>query len=261
VEINYNYQLITNPFKRFLYGLQEYTFLILDIFKGTGSIVKYRVDTLREMYLIGARAFPLVFIAGVFIGIILAIETGHQLDQFGAKTLVSGTVSKGMVRELGPVIIAILLAARTGAKNASEIGSMQLSQQIDALRAFGTSPVQKLVIPRTVAAQIMFLPLTLIADLTGILSGMIVSDISLNVDYTFFWNSAIEALVLKDIVIGFTKPFFFAFFISTISCFFGITTQGGTSGLGKNTINAVVVSSLTVLMIDFVFAKVVWELF
>jgi phospholipid/cholesterol/gamma-HCH transport system permease protein len=261
VEINYNYQLITNPFKRFLYGLQEYTFLILDIFKGTGSIVKYRVDTLREMYLIGARAFPLVFIAGVFIGIILAIETGHQLDQFGAKTLVSGTVSKGMVRELGPVIIAILLAARTGAKNASEIGSMQLSQQIDALRAFGTSPVQKLVIPRTVAAQIMFLPLTLIADLTGILSGMIVSDMSLNVDYTFFWNSAIEALVVKDIVIGFTKPFFFAFFISTISCFFGITTQGGTSGLGKNTINAVVVSSLTVLMIDFVFAKVVWELF
>jgi phospholipid/cholesterol/gamma-HCH transport system permease protein len=261
MEINYNYQLITNPFKRFLYGLQEYTFLIFDIFKGTGSIVKYRVDTLREMYLIGARAFPLVFVAGVFIGIILAIETGHQLDQFGAKTLVSGTVSKGMVRELGPVIIAILLAARTGAKNASEIGSMQLSQQIDALRAFGTSPVQKLVIPRTVAAQIMFLPLTLIADLTGIVSGMIVSDMSLNVDYSFFWNSAIEALVLKDIVIGFTKPFFFAFFISTISCFFGITTQGGTSGLGKNTINAVVVSSLTVLMIDFVFAKVVWELF
>ncbi len=261
MEVDYNYKVTGKPFKRLLYGLQEYTFLVFDIFKGAGSIIKYRIDTLREMYLIGARAFPLVFVAGIFIGIILAIETGHQLDQFGAKTLVSGTVSKGMVRELGPVIIALLLAARTGAKNASEIGSMQLSQQIDALRAFGTSPIQKLVIPRTAAALIMFLPLTLIADITGIISGMIVSDMSLNVDYTFFWNAAIKALVLKDIIIGFAKPIFFAFFISTISCFFGITTQGGTNGLGKNTINAVVMSSLTVLMIDFIFAKVVWELF
>jgi phospholipid/cholesterol/gamma-HCH transport system permease protein len=258
---NNNIQILTVPFKRFLFGLQEYTFLIIDIFKGTGSIIKYRSDAIKEMYLIGARAFPLVFVSGIFIGIILAIETGHQLDQFGAKTLVAGTVSKGMVRELGPVITALLLAARTGAKNASEIGSMQLSQQIDALRAFGTSPVQKLVIPRTVAALIMFLPLTLIADMVGILSGMIVSDLSLNVDASFFWNSAITSLVLKDVVIGFVKPIFFAFFISTISCFYGLRTRGGTAGLGKNTINAVVISSLAVLMMDFISAKVVWELF
>lgn len=254
-------QIITVPLKKFLSGLQDYTLLIIDIFKGVGSVIKYKSDTIKEMYLIGARAFPLIFVSGVFIGIILAIETGHQLDQFGAKTLVAGTVSKGMVRELGPVISALLLAARTGAKNASEIGSMQLSQQIDALRAFGTSPVQKLVIPRTTAALIMFLPLTLIADMTGILSGMFVSDLYLNVDSSFFWNSAVEALVLKDIVIGFLKPIFFAFFISTISCFYGLTTRGGTAGLGKNTINAVVVSSLIVLMIDFIFAKLVWELF
>jgi len=249
------------PFKRFLYALQEYFSLATDIVKGSGSILKYRTDALKEMYLIGARAFPLVFVSGIFIGIILAIESGHQLDQFGAKTLVAGTVSKGMVRELGPVITALLLAARTGAKNASEIGSMQLSQQIDALRAFGTSPVQKLVIPRTAAALIMFLPLTLIADIAGIFSGMIVSDVYLNVASSFFWNSAVTALVLKDIIIGFIKPVFFAFFISTISCFYGLTTSGGTAGLGKNTINAVVISSLIVLMIDFIFAKVVWELF
>ena len=254
-------QLILGPFKKLLFNLQEFTFLLIDIFKGSSSVIRYRSDTLKEMYLIGSRAFPLVFVSAIFMGTILAIETGHQLDAFGAKTLVGNTVAKGMVRELGPVITALLLAARTGAKNASEIGSMKLSQQIDALRAFGTSPINKLVIPRTVAAQVMFLPLTLIADLVGILAGMVMSSINLNVDSSFFWNSAINALELKDIIIGFTKPYFFAFFISTISCYYGLTTSGGTTGLGKNTINAVVISSIFVLIIDFIFAKVVWELF
>ncbi len=235
--------------------------MVVDLVKGTSCIVRYKNETLQEMYWIGARAFPLIFLGGLFTGIVLAIETGHQLDLFGAKTLVGRTVALGMVRELGPVISGLLLAARTGAKNASELGAMQLSEQIDALRAFGTNPVRKLVVPRTAAAVIMFLPLTMIADIVGIAGGMVVTKLSLQVDTSFFWNSALNALGMKDIVVGFSKPFFFGFFISTISCYFGLSTKGGTTGLGRNTINAVVVTSLIVLILDFVFAKIIWELF
>lgn len=250
-----------NSFLLNIEKLQDYSLLLFEIVKGFPYSLKYRNETLNEMYWIGASAFKLVSIGGLFVGIILAIETGHQLDTFGAKTLVGRTVAMGMVRELGPVITGLLLAARTGAKNASEIGAMQLSEQIDALRAFGTSPTYKLMVPRTVAAVVMFLPLTLVADMIGIIGGMYVSKLSLQVDTAFFWHSAMNALGLKDILIGFIKPIFFGFFISTISCYYGYKTTGGTSGLGKNTINAVVISSLVVLILDFIFAKLIWEFF
>lgn len=171
--------------KATLVKLQDYTLLSLDIFKGLAYAKKYWKDIVREMYLIGTNATKLVFFGGLFMGVILAIETGHQLDEFGAKTLVGRTVALGMIRELGPVITGILLAARTGAKNASEIGSMQLSEQIDAMRAFGTNPVHKLAMPRTLAAVLMFLPLTLIADITGIVGGMIATKLSLFIDPSF----------------------------------------------------------------------------
>jgi len=247
-------------FKKRILALQEYSLMLRDLFLSIKSIKKCRRDTITQMYLIGAQAFLPILLGGAFAGIILALETGHQLDLFGAKTLVGRTVSLGMVRELGPVIAGLLLAARTGAKNASEIGAMQISEQIDALRAFGTSPILKLVMPRTIAAMVMFLPLTAIADMSGILSGMVVTKLSLHVDTSFFWHSAVSALLMKDIFVGFAKPILFAYFIATISCFYGFYTRGGTSALGKNTINAVVVSSLIVLVLDFIFTKVVWEL-
>ncbi len=239
--------------------LQGFTVLIRDIFVNIGSIKDNWQETIQEMYLIGSKAFLIIFLGGLFTGVILAIETGHQLKLFGATSLISRTMSLGMVRELGPIITGLLLAARTGAKNTSELGAMQLSDQIDALKAFGANPIQKLVIPRTVAALLIFLPLTLIADITGILGGMLVANQTFHVDFSSFWKTAIGALKMKDLFVGFLKPFFFAFFISTISCYLGLTTKGGTSGLGKNTINAVVLTSVIVLIIDFIFTKIVWE--
>lgn len=251
---------IVYSFTKFLAELQDYTFLVLNVFQGTSSSVNYRSDAIKEMYSIGAKAFLLVMLGGLFVGVIVAIETGHQLEKFGAKTLIGRTISLGMIREVGPIITGLLLAARTGAKNASEIGAMKLSEQIEALRAFGTNPIHKLVIPRIIAAQIMFLPLTLIADMTGIIGGMFVTKLTFNIDEAFFWNSAISTLEMKDLLVGFIKPFFFGFTIASISCYFGLSTKGGTTGLGKNTINAVVFSSVSVLIIDFIFTKVVWEL-
>jgi len=250
-----------NSFLLSIEKLQDYSLLLFEIIKGFPYSLKYRNETLNEMYWIGASAFKLVFVAGLFEGIILAVETGHQLATFGAETLVGRSVSMGMVRELGPVITGLLLAARTGARNASEIGAMQLSEQIDALRAFGTSPVKKLMVPKTVAAVVMFLPLTLVADIVGILGGMFASKLSMHIDISFFWNSAIDALGLKDIIIGYLKPIIFGLFISTISCYYGSTTKGGTSGLGKSTINAVVISSLMVIILDFVFTEIIWKFF
>ncbi|MFA5403769.1 MAG: ABC transporter permease, partial [Ignavibacteria bacterium] len=187
-------------------------------------------------------------------------EVGYRFEMFGAKTLVGRTVSLGMIRELGPVITGILLAARTGSKNTSEIGSMVLSEQVDALRAFGTNPIEKLVLPRTVASLIMFLPLTLIADFTGIVGGMMVSSMSLSLDTSLFWKAAIYGLQMKDLFVGFTKPIVFGFFIATVSCFYGMKTSCGTTGLGRAVINSVVVSSMLVLILDFIFTKVVWEI-
>ena len=139
-------------FKKKILLLQDYTLMLRDLFLSVRFVNKCRSDITKEMYLVGSQAFLLVLLGGIFMGIILALETGHQLDQFGAKTLVGRTVALGMVRELGPTITGLLMAARAGAKNASELGAMQISEQIDALRAFGTSPILKLVMPRTIAA-------------------------------------------------------------------------------------------------------------
>lgn len=240
--------------------LQEYVYLVFDFFKSLKSTVKNIPLIFDEMYLIGAQSFLLVFLSGLFMGIILSLEVGYRFEMFGAKTIVGRTVSLGMIRELGPVITGILLAARTGSKNTSEIGSMVLSEQVDALRAFGTSPIEKLVLPRTIASVVMFLPLTLIADFVGIMGGMLVSSTSLSIDTSLYWNAAIYGLQMKDLFVGFIKPVVFGFFIATISCFYGLKTTGGTTGLGRAVINSVVVSSMIVLILDFIFTKVVWEI-
>jgi len=253
-------QEVVSSFRRLLYRFQEYTLMSIEIFKGWKAAFKYKYDTLLEMYLTGAQSFPIVFLSGLFMGIILALEVGHRFSTFGAKTIIGRTVALGMVRELGPVIAGLLLAARVGAKNASELGAMQISEQIDALRAFGTNPVQKLVVPRTAAAVIMFFPLTLITDIVGILGGMLVSATSLNLDPSFYWKSAVYGLQGKDLFVGFIKPFIFGYFVSSISCTYGLSTTHGTTGLGRSTINAVVVSSIVILFMDFVLTKVVWEI-
>jgi len=247
-------------FKRFLLRLQEYTVFTLDTVRALPSTVRYRKDTVEQMYLIGAQAFIIVFISGLFCGVIMAIEAGNRLETFGAKMLVGRTTSLAVVRELGPVITGLLMAARTGAKNASELGSMQVSEQIDALRAFGTNPIEKLAVPRLVAALVMFLPLTLLADLVGLVGGMLVSDVWLNVDRSFFWHSAVYDLKMKDLIVGCAKPVVFAFFISTISCFYGLTTTGGTVGVGRAAVNAVVIASVVVLFNDYIFTKVIWAI-
>ena len=247
-------------FKNKLLSLQDYVFMVGEIIKNFPAILRYKKDISREIYLIGTQAFWLIFFGGLFTGLILAMEVGHKFQAFGAVTLIGRTTAFGMLRELGPIITGLLMAARTGAKNTSEIGAMVLSEQVDALSAFGTNPIAKLVLPRTIAAIIMFLPLTMVANAAGFAGGLIVSSFSFNIDVSFFMDSAFSGLLMKDLIIGSVKPIVFGFFIGTISCFYGMTVKEGTVGLGRNTVNAVVVSSMIILVLDFVFTKIVWEL-
>jgi phospholipid/cholesterol/gamma-HCH transport system permease protein len=247
-------------FKRKLLALQGYSIFVYENVRALPSAWRYRRDTLEQMYIIGAQAFMIAFLSGLFMGVIMAIEAGHRLETFGAKLLVGRTTALALVRELGPVITGLMMAARTGAKNASELGSMQVSEQIDALRAFGTNPIEKLAVPRLVAALVMFMPLTLVADLVGLVGGMFVSDVWLHVDKGYYWHSAVHDLKMKDIIVGFGKPVVFSFFISTISCYYGLTTTGGTVGVGRSAVNAVVVASTAVLFNDFIFTKVIWTI-
>lgn len=243
-----------------IYELEEYSLFIAKIFAGIKKAGKYKKDILSEMLLIGVDSVPIVIWGGLFVGIILTLETGYRFSSFGAKTLVGRTVALGMVRELAPIITGLLLAARTGAKNSSELGAMKISEQVEALRAFGTNPIDKLVVPRVIASVIMFFPLVAIANFVGIIGGMFIAKTSLLLDPVYFWNAAITGLRFKDLLVGFVKPFFFGFFISSVSCYYGLNTQGGTTGLGKNTIKAVVMSCFSILVTDLILTKVVWEL-
>ncbi len=251
---------VSDRIKEKLFKVQSYFFLCVDTILALPSAYRYRRDTLDQMYVNGVQAATITVMAGLFIGLIMAIETGHRFESFGAKLLVGRTVTLAVVRTLGPVITGLMLAARNGSKNAAELGSMQVSEQIDALRAFGTDPIAKLVVPRVVSSLVMFLPLTLLADAVAIIAGMWVSVIWLHVDPVFYWSSAINGLRMQDLIVGFTKPFTYAFVISTISCYYGLTTTGGTAGVGRSAINAVVMSSILVLLVDFIFTKVIWEI-
>lgn len=246
--------------KNFVFLLQEHFLFTVRTLAALPSLFRYRRDLMEQMYLIGAQSTIITSLAGLFMGVIFSIETGHRLETFGAKLLVGRTTSLALIRELGPVITGLMLAARTGAKNASELGSMSVSGQIDALRAFGTDPIEKLAVPRLLAAMIMFLPLTLLADIVGLYGGMFVCDQWLHIDQAYFWRSAIGGLMMKDLFIGFVKPFVFGFFISTISCYYGLATTGGTVGVGRAAINSVVVASTVVLFCDFILTKVVWAI-
>ncbi len=251
---------ISDRVKEKIFKLQGYFFFCLDTVVALPSVIRYRRDTLEQMYVNGVQAVTITVMAGLFIGLIMAIETGHRFETFGAKLLVGRTVAQAVVRTLGPVITGLMLAARNGSKNAAELGSMQVSEQIDALKAFGTDPVAKLVVPRLVSSLIMYLPLTLLADAVALLAGMWVSEIWLHVDPVFYWSSAVNGLKIQDLIVGFIKPFTFAWVISTISCYYGLITTGGTTGVGRAAINAVVMASIFVLFVDFIFTKVVWEL-
>ena len=186
----------------------------------------------------------------------LALQSGLTLDQFGARSVVGRLVSASMVKELGPVLTALMVTGRVGSGIAAELGSMMVTDQISALRALGTDPVRKLVVPRVLAGVFMVPVLTVIADFVGIMGAWVITVTQLRVASSVYWNSVIEGLYIQDVYMGLIKPVFLGFAIVSIGCHVGLRTSGGTQGVGRATTQAVVAASVAVLVVDFFITKV-----
>src|SRR5262245_63752875 len=196
----------------------------------------YFHDVIEQLEAIGLGSLTVVLLTGIFTGAVLALQSGLTLDQFGARPVVGRLVSASMVKELGPVLTALMLTGRIGSGIAAELGSMTVTDQINALRALGADPIRKLVVPRALAGIFMAPVLTVISDFVGILGGWIVARYQLQVPTGLYWSSVTrEALYMQDVWMGLIKPFVFGFFIVTIACHVGLRTKGGTQGVGRAT--------------------------
>lgn len=210
---------------------------------------------------IGVRSLSIVIITSAFIGMVLALQTAYALQDFGGKMFVGMIVSLSLVRELAPVLMSLMVGGRIGAGMTAEIGTMKVTEQIDALRALATNPVRKLVVPRVVATTIMFPLLTVISICLGILGGMVIAVFNLNVSANYYLRSVIESVRYNDLASGIGKTFFFGFTIALIACFNGLRTSGGADGVGRATTSTVVTGAITVLIMDFFLTKLFMMVF
>ena len=245
------FDLIERGLKTAVLEVQEYMRLQAATIRGATSRPYYFRDIVEQFEAIGVGSLTVVVLTGFFTGAVLALQSGMTLDQFGARPFVGRLVSASMIKELGPVLTGLMLAGRIGSGIAAELGSMVVTDQINALRALGTDPVRKLVVPRVLAGFWMAPVLTVIADTVGILGGWLIAVFQLRVSSSVYWNSIVEALYLDDAWMGLIKPFCLGYVIVSIGCHVGLRTTGGTQGVGRATTNAVVAASVAVIAVDF----------
>jgi phospholipid/cholesterol/gamma-HCH transport system permease protein len=208
-------------------------------------------DIVEQFDVIGVGSVTVVLLTGFFTGAALASQSGLTLDQFGARPVVGRLVAASMIKELGPVLAALMLVGRVGSGIAAELGSMVVTDQINALRALGTDPVRKLVLPRVLAGFLMAPVLTVISDFVGIFGGWLVARYQLQVATGLYWSSVIKSLYMQDVWMGLIKPFVLGAVIVTIACHVGLRASGGTQGVGRATTAAVVAGSVAVIAVDF----------
>src|SRR5256885_6744131 len=235
--------------------VQEFTFLCSRALAGLVRPPWYVREMVLQIDRIGVGSLFIVVLTGMFTGMVLALQGAAQLEPYGASMYVSRLISTSVVRELGPVLAALMIAGRVGSGIASELASMQVTEQIDALRAEGTDPIKKLVTPRLVASLIMVPVLTVITNGIALLGGFLIANFYLSIDPYFYWTWAFEALRFHDLIYGLIKPTVFGFIICMVGCYAGLNTAGGTVGVGESTTQAMVTSSILILMTDFFMTK------
>jgi phospholipid/cholesterol/gamma-HCH transport system permease protein len=241
--------------KKRILALQEFTLLSSRAIRNIFRSPHYFTDILLQMDFIGFGSLPIVLLTGFFTGAVLALQTSKTLSTFGETSLTGQVVSLSLVRELGPVLTSLMVAGRNSSGIASELGSMVVSEQVDAMRALGTDPSQKLVTPRLLATVIMLPLLTVVSDFVGLLGGFVVSFFLVHLNGSQYWSKAYHALDTDDLFQGLLKPFVFAFIVALVGCYYGLTTRGGTQGVGRATTQAVVTASVLILFIDFLISK------
>jgi phospholipid/cholesterol/gamma-HCH transport system permease protein len=247
---------IFNKLGTFLIHLYRYAEFVWTTCKACFGKPFYLKEVIEQLYQVGYRSLSIVTLTGIFTGMVMAFQTGMEMSRFGAKAYIGSVVSLSLVRELGPVLTALVIAGRVGAGITAELGSMKVTDQIDAMRAMATDPFKKLVVTRIIALLIMVPVLTAVADLVGLFGGMIIAVTNLNVGFELYKSTVLNALLVEDLISGFTKPIAFAMLIGTIGCYLGMNTSGGTKGVGSSTTMSVVISSIFIFILYFVLNKI-----
>lgn len=248
--------VVSDAIKRQVLAFQEYSLLVARSISNLFSPPWYWTDTLAQMDVVGVGSMPIVLVSGFFIGAVLVLQTAAQFQRFGETALTGDAVSLALVRELGPTITALLVAGRNASGMASELGSMVVTEQVDAMRALGTDPTRKLLTPRVVATVMMLPLLTALGDLVGLVGGFAVSYLQLKLSGAQFWHRAIHALAFGDLVQGMAKPVVFGLILASVGCYQGLRVTGGTRGVGRATTSAVVYASLAIIVTDAFLSRI-----
>ena len=249
-----------SPVRRYIHSVGEATTMITDSARGLFSNPPTLNSVTHEVFQLGVKSFVIVAVAALAVGLVMAIQFGFGLARFGAKLYVPKIVTISIVRELGPIFTALMLAGRVGAGITSEVGSMKVTQQLDAIRALGTDPIQRIVTPKIIACTLAAPLLTIIADMLGIFGGLLISSTNLDVSaYDYFFKS-FEIVTGRDVAGGVFKALIFGFIIGATGCYYGLKTSGGTQGVGLATTRSVVAASVLVVVADFVLTKGIWIL-
>jgi phospholipid/cholesterol/gamma-HCH transport system permease protein len=242
--------------KQSVLKVQDYSKLSFRSLTNLATGPRYLQDALAQMDDIGVGSLPIVLLSGFFIGAVMVLQTGAQFERFGQTSLTGDVVALALVRELGPSITGLLVAGRCASGIASELGSMLVTEQVDAMRAMGTDPSRKLVSPRVLATVITVPLLTTIFVFIGLVGGMVASVFSLRLSATTFWQRAIAILQFSDLMQGFSKSLVYGFILATVGCYQGLNVRGGTQGVGRATTQAVVVSSVLIIIADTFLTKI-----
>jgi phospholipid/cholesterol/gamma-HCH transport system permease protein len=248
-------EVLVDAFKGLLSNIQDYTYMATRSLANLLTAPRYFQDLLDQMDNIGVGSLAIVLASGFFIGAVMVLQTGSQFVRFGQTALTGDIVSLALVRELGPTLTGILVAGRVASGMASELGSMLVTEQVDAMRAMGTDPSRKLITPRVLASILVLPLLTALNDFVGLLGGCVASVFSLRLGAVEFWTRAINALEFPDLMQGMMKPLVYGFILSTVGCYKGLTVRGGTQGVGRATTQAVVVSNIMIIGADVFLTK------
>ena len=250
--------ILYGRFRRFIYEIDQLTRFSVKMFLSMFGRPIYVSETMEQLYVVGVGSLFLVVLTGIFVGQGMALQLNNEMAEMGSKFYLGRIMAISIIREIGPILTGLMVAARVAAGITAEIGSMKSSNQLDALIAFGIDPIRKLAAPRLIALMIMVPVLTIICDIIAILGGWFIAIFVANITSATYFSMVIDRLTFGNILMGLIKPAVFAYVIAFISCYKGFTTSGGTKGVGRSTNESVMITSVTILIVNFVLTRLVW---
>lgn len=244
----------------FLWHVQEISYLFWNLLKRLFSSPFYGRELIREMDNLGVSSLPITLLTGLFLGLVLTLQAAIGVQRIGAVSLVPKAITITLIREIGPVVGSLMIAGRVGAGITSQVGSMKVTFQLDAMRALGTDPLRRLILPKFLAITIMLPILILILCATGLASAYFMASVDLNISGVFFWNQVVASIKFIDLLNTLTKSLVFGGIIGLFGNYFGLQSEGGTEGVGIATTRAVIVIFVSILAADFILTKIFYEI-